>query len=89
MIIIKNQSTNRLADLGKLNFLREVDFDFQETKEENGRKIREMVMSEEAVSLSRVRKINYNVINRCLSKAIETQEEERALRSSRHTVCTG
>lgn len=46
-------------------------------------------MSKEAVSLSRVRKNNHNVINRCLSKAIETAEEERALRSSRHRVCTG
>lgn len=46
-------------------------------------------MSKEAVSLSGVRKNNSGVLNRCLSKAIETEEEERALRSSGRTVYTG
>lgn len=35
-------------------------------------------MSKEAVSLSRVRKINYNVVNWCLSKVIEAEKDERA-----------
>lgn len=39
-------------------------------RKKNGRKIKEIIIFKEVVSLSRVRKINYNVINRCPSKAI-------------------
>jgi len=58
-------------------------------KQKNGRKIQEMMISKEVMSVSRVRKINYNVINRCFPKTIEIEKKERALRSSRYTVCTG
>lgn len=42
----------------------------QDMKEKNGRKIKEIIIFKKVVSLSRVRKINCNVINRCPSKAI-------------------
>lgn len=63
-----------MADLGKLN-------DFRDAKGKKRQKIREMVMSKAGLE-------KLTVVNRCLSKAIET-EEEGALRSSRHTVCPG
>ena len=40
-------------------------------KQKNGRKIQEMMISKEVMSVSRVRKINYNVIDRKEGESIE------------------